>query len=257
MRPMLRSPWTLLPGLVPVLLCGCTMGGWNSPRERLAINSPPAVTAPMANPADANLIQYKTYLFTTGATDPDLYDRVVSCVWDFGDGSPAEAVTAPPFSVQHAFLAAGAPVKVTVTARDTHGLNGPASSATFTVSAAANPFLVLPVAPAAPSTLQVPQGASVTVDFQFRVTYDGMGTVPNENFTLVPGSPLATANPGVKVMGTLDGGGAWTVSAVYPASGGAGTAYSVTPTLKVKDSLNIQSVPAVFPTLTIQTVARP
>lgn len=255
MRPMLRC--SVLPGLVPLLLCGCTMGGWNSPRERLAINSPPAVTAPKANTNDTNLSQYKTYLFTTGATDPDLYDQVVSCAWDFGDGTLPEAVTTSPFSVQHVFLTASAAVKVTVTARDTHGLSGPASATTFSVAQAANPFTVIPVAPEAALSVQAAQGATTTVVFRFRVTYNGMGTVPNEDFLFTPGSPLATAKPVVKVMGTLDGAVPWSIAMAYPASGGAGTVYTATPSLKVKDSLNIQSVPVLFPPVTIQTVAHP
>lgn len=255
MRPMPRC--SLLPGLMALLLCGCTMGGWNSPRERLAINSPPSVTAPKANTNDTNLAQYKTYLFTTGATDPDLYDQVVSCAWDFGDGTRPEAVTTAPFSVQHVFLTTSAAVKVTVTARDTHGLTGPASATTFAVTPSANPFTVIPVAPAGALSLQAAQGASTTVEFQFRVTYNGMGTVPNEDFLFTPGSPLATAAPVVKVMGTLDGAVPWSISMAYPASGTAGTVYTATPSLKVKDSLNIQSVPVVFPPVTIQTVAHP
>jgi len=253
MKPKLRC--LVLPGLGPILLCGCTMGGWNSPRERLSINSPPAVTAPKASTNDTNLSQYKTYLFTTGATDPDLYDQVVSCTWDFGDGSLPEAVTTSPFSVQHAFLAASAAVKVTVAARDTHGLSGPASATTFTVAPSANPFTVIPVTPAAPISVQAAQGTSTTVVFQFRVTYNGMGTVPNEDFLFAPGSPLATAVPVVKIMGTLDGAVPWSIAVAYPASGGAGTVYTATPSLKIKDSLNIQSVPVLFPAVTIQTVA--
>ena len=252
MRSTLGNPGIILSGTLLALFIACGSGS-NSPNNRLAVNSPPTATAPVANPADASLLQYKTYIFSTTATDPDLSDTLASVTWDFGDGSAPVVSTTAPFMVNHAFLTSGA-IRVTATATDNHGLSGTAAGTTFNVVEGVNPFTL--AAGTAPTASNVPLGGSTTLHFPFTMTYDGSGTVPTANVVITPGySGAAPLSNAVTTVGTLDGAGTWVATVVYPSSAAIGGTYTASPTLVVSDSLGVQSQTLAFPVITFTTVS--
>jgi hypothetical protein len=253
MRSTLRNSGIILSCSILALLGGCGGGGSNNPDSRFTTNDPPVATAPVVSTGEKSLLEYKTYTFTTTASDPNLGDSVASCLWDFGDGSEKVSVTTAPFSATHVFLATSNTDTVTVTPYDSKGLKGIAATGTFAVTAAPNPFTITVVAP--PTTIQpVSLGSTVTVTYSFTVTYSGPGTVSAANLTFNPGSTSATGTP-VVTPGTLDGLTAWTVAMPYPAGAVIGDTYTAQASVSLKDSLGVQAVVVPFPTLTFQTVA--
>jgi hypothetical protein len=241
-------------GSILALLAGCAP---NNPMLRLAVDAAPVATAPAVNPAVSVLEQYRTYLFTTTTTDPDLGDGVTSCEWSFGDGSSPVTVTTPPFFVQHTFFTPAATLAVTVTPKDASGLTGAPASTPFTVLAAPSPFTLGALAPASPYIQNVPLGGTAAVVFSFTVKYDGQGTVPTENAVLNLGNTKAAGAPAVTTLGTLDGVVPWKITVSYPAGAATGATYLATPSLLITDSLGIQSPKLAFPILTFRTVASP
>ncbi len=253
MRFTLRNSGIILSATCLALLCACG-GGGNSPSNKVAVNSAPSATAPVVNATTNTLVEYKIYTFTTSTTDPDLGDSVASCIWNFGDGTPVQTVTAAPFTAQHAFRSASNALTVTVTPTDSHGLAGTAVATTFTVTQASNPFTVSPVAPAAPSTLQTQVGSNVLYTFDFTIdldpasglTYNAAGITFKTNDPLATGSsPVVTAKPGTT--------NEWTATATFPA---AATTDSRTfsPTVSVQDTTGVLLSDLVtLPAMTVNT----
>ncbi|BDU73841.1 PKD domain-containing protein [Mesoterricola silvestris] len=254
MRFTLRNSGIILSALSLALLCACGGGGGNSPNNKVAVNAPPAATAPVVNANTNSLVEYKIYTFTTTTTDPDLGDTVASCAWNFGDGSPIQTVTTAPFTVQHAFRVASAALAVTVTPTDSHGLAGTAASTTFAVAQASNPFTVTQVAPAAATLLSTQVGSTVAYTFDFMIdldpasglTYNAAGITFKSNDTLAGGSigPV-TAKPGTT--------NEWTVAVSFPAAA-ATDSRTFQPTLSVVDTSGaLLSDLSTFPAMTVNT----
>ncbi len=252
MRSTLRNSGIMLSGTMLALLCACG-GGGSSPNGGLTVNAAPTVTTPVVSPADASLLEYKTYTFSTNATDPDLGDSVASCTWSFGDGSDPVTVTTAPFSVQHVFLAPSSSDTVSVVPTDSHGKAGTAATAAFSVTQAPNPFTTSIVSPLTAYSQPVALGSSATVDFLFKVTNSLSASVLASGVTFNPGFTGATGTATV-TPGSLDGTTAWKVSFVYPAGTIVGATYTANPTLTIKDTLGVQSLPVAFPAITFSTV---
>lgn len=254
MRTTSRRFGIILTASLLAVLGGCGGGGSSTPSSSLTVDNPPVATAPAVVGGATSLSQYQSYAFSTTTTDPDLGDSVVSCLWDFGDGTTNTVTTAPFTSPSHVFATAGS-FTVSVTPTDTHGVAGAKVSSSFTVAAAANPFTLGAVS-LSTTSFPIAQGSAASVTFQFTVTYAGTGTVSASGVAFAAGATQATGTVSVAApaSGATDGTGIWTAVVSYPAGTSVGSSYNATPSLTVTDSLGIQSLPLSFPGLTFTTV---
>ena len=254
MRSTLRTCGILLSCSFLALFLACGGGGSNSPSNKLNVQDPPVATAPAALPADAPLVEYKTYTFSTTASDADIGVTIAKCVWNFGDGTAPVTASAAPFSVQHAFASVGTGnFTVSVTPTDSRGIAGNPSSSLFSVTAAPNPFVVNINQPSSAVTQSVAVGSTVSLTFDFTVS---LASANNAFTYTASGLSFLTNDTTDDTIGALTQVAAneWQATVVFPATAASGTR-TFTPTIQVTDTTGqVSSGLVSFPTVTIQTL---
>jgi len=254
MRSTLRTCGILLSCSFLALFLACGGGGSNSPNNNLNVQDPPVATAPTVLPADASLVEYKTYTFSTTATDADIGVTIAKCVWNFGDGTAPVTASASPFSVQHAFATTGSgSFTVSVTPTDSRGIAGNPASTVFSVVAAPNPFVVSINQPTAAVPLSVAVGNTVSLTFDFTVT---LASASNGFTYTASGLSFLTNDASNDTVGALTQVAAneWQTTVVFPATANSGTR-TFTPTIQVTDTTgHVSSGLVSFPAITINTL---
>ena len=157
----------------------------------------------------------------SGSTDTDL-TPIASYQFDFGDGSPVVATTAPTASAQHTYAAAG-PYTVTLTVTDTGSNPSTPASTTTTVQPDFPPAASLAVTQLATPVLTVSASGSASTDTD-------LTPIASYHFNFGDGTPVVnTTAPTATAQHTYAAAGPYTV------------------TLTVTDTGNNTSTPASFP----------
>jgi len=222
-------------------------------------NNPPV--AQITTASAGSLLQTKPYTFAATATSPNAGGTITQFIWNFGDGTAA--VTSAPVgtgqtcttTVSHTFATSySGAAAVQVQAVDALGSVGLASPAVaFTVIATSLPVVTF-TAPASAVALNVAIAGTVTQTFTFTVSNPQLGQtgdtgpIPAANITFKANdaASLATASAVTYAAGV------YSVTVTYTGAATGGTRAS-TPSAYAIDQLGVQGVPAVSPTVTINT----